>query len=50
MPISTIINGEDGASVRSKLNSVIGEVNSLGGAATLDVGTTAGTLTSEILM
>ena len=44
MPISTIINGEDGASVRSKLNSVIGEVNSLGGAATLDVGTTAGTV------
>lgn len=44
MPISTIINGEDGASVRSKLNSVIGEVNSLGGAATLNVGTTAGTV------
>lgn len=44
MPISTIINGEDGASVRSKLNSVIGEVNSLGGAATLDVGTTTGTV------
>ena len=44
MPISTIINGEDGASVRTKLNSVIGEVNSLGGAATLDVGTTAGTV------
>lgn len=44
MPISTIINGEDGASVRTKLNSVIGEVNSLGGAATLNVGTTAGTV------
>ena len=33
MPISTISNGETGASVRTKLNSVIGAVNNLGTAA-----------------
>ena len=44
MPISTVSNGESGSSVRTKINSVIAEVNALGTAADLNVGTTAGTV------
>jgi len=44
MPISDIADNEAGSSVRTKLNDVIGAVNDLGGAAGLDVGTTAGTV------
>jgi hypothetical protein len=38
MTIGTISNGESGLSVRTKLNSVIAEVNGLGTAATEDIG------------
>lgn len=44
MPISTVSNGESGSSVRTKINSIIAEVNALGTAADLNVGTTAGTV------
>lgn len=44
MPISDIADNEAGSSVRTKLNDVIGAVNGLGGAAALNVGTTAGTV------
>ena len=44
MTINPIQNGDSGASVRAKLNTVIGEVNGLGTSAALDAGTSAGNL------